>query len=129
MSHGQHGHICMWNGRQWISDFFQNNMWVYSNPWNSNVDLFRWNGVIDNSFRYVPPPVYQSTSGVLNNMGGTNAYSPASSNPLGGSSDIYGSNNGGDNEHTRIYQAFAPSLLLDEMTLNSDELESKQNSQ
>jgi hypothetical protein len=46
---------------------------------------------------------------------------------LTGSSDIYGNNNAGDEEHTRIYQAFAPSLLLDEMTLNSDELESQQN--
>ena len=30
MSHGKHGHICMWNGSQWVSDFKQNNMWVYS---------------------------------------------------------------------------------------------------
>lgn len=128
MSHGKHGHICMWNGRQWISDFFQNNMWVYSNPWNSNVDLFRWNGVMDNSFKYTPPPVYQSTSG-LPGTTSANAYSPASSNPLTGSSDIYGNNNAGDEEHTRIYQAFAPSLLLDEMTLNSDDLESRDNNQ
>ena len=30
MAHGEHGHICMWCGRQWISDFKQNSMWVYS---------------------------------------------------------------------------------------------------
>jgi hypothetical protein len=48
---------------------------------------------------------------------------------LTGSSDIYGNNNAGDEEHTRIYQAFAPSLLLDEMSLNSDDLESRDNNQ
>jgi hypothetical protein len=42
MSHGKHGHICMWNGRQWISDFFQNNMWPYSGD--GNCSIFRYNG-------------------------------------------------------------------------------------
>ena len=30
MEHGQHGHICMFNGKKWVSDFVQNNMWVYT---------------------------------------------------------------------------------------------------
>lgn len=29
MAHGEHGHICMWCGQQWVSDFKQSNMWVY----------------------------------------------------------------------------------------------------
>ena len=29
MDHGTYGHICMFNGNQWVSDFPQNNMWVY----------------------------------------------------------------------------------------------------
>lgn len=29
MEHGKHGHICMYNGKNWVSDFIQNNMWVY----------------------------------------------------------------------------------------------------
>lgn len=29
MSYGKYGHICMYNGKQWVSDFVQNNMWVY----------------------------------------------------------------------------------------------------
>lgn len=29
MDNGKHGHICMYNGKQWVSDFIQNNMWVY----------------------------------------------------------------------------------------------------
>lgn len=30
MSHGKYGHICMWTGKQWVSDFKQRQMWVYS---------------------------------------------------------------------------------------------------
>ena len=41
MSHGKYGHICMWNGRQWISDFKQNNMWPYSG--NGVCRIFRYN--------------------------------------------------------------------------------------
>lgn len=29
MDHGEYGHICMWNGARWVSDFVQKNMWVY----------------------------------------------------------------------------------------------------
>lgn len=29
MDHGEYGHICMWTGHQWVSDFTQNNLWVY----------------------------------------------------------------------------------------------------
>ena len=40
MSHGRYGHICMWNGNQWISDFKQQNMWVY--PGNGVCRIFRY---------------------------------------------------------------------------------------
>lgn len=29
MDHGTYGHICMFNGSNWVSDFMQNNMWPY----------------------------------------------------------------------------------------------------
>lgn len=40
MAHGQHGHICMWTGKQWVSDFVQNNMWPYSGD--GLVNIFRY---------------------------------------------------------------------------------------
>lgn len=42
MSHGKHGHICMWSGKKWLSDFAQNNMWPYSGD--GKVNIFRFNG-------------------------------------------------------------------------------------
>lgn len=48
MNHGQYGHICMWVGDQWISDFKQRNrMWVYQGDGVCN--LFRFGGSIDNT--------------------------------------------------------------------------------
>ena len=47
MNHGEHGHICMWNGSKWISDFPQNNMWVYDGD--GTCTIFRFNGTIDGS--------------------------------------------------------------------------------
>lgn len=46
MDHGKHGHICMWNGKNWISDFIQNNMWVYKGD--GTCYIFRFNGKINN---------------------------------------------------------------------------------
>lgn len=43
MHHGKYGHICMYTGGQWISDFAQNRMWVYSG--NGRVLVFRYNGL------------------------------------------------------------------------------------
>lgn len=40
MSHGQHGHICIFTGKQWLSDFPQNNMWPYSG--NGVCNIFRY---------------------------------------------------------------------------------------
>lgn len=40
MAHEEHGHICMWNGNQWVSDFKQNNMWPYQG--NGKVNIFRY---------------------------------------------------------------------------------------
>jgi len=47
MDHGEHGHICMWSGNQWISDFRQNNMWPYGGE--GTCYIFRYNGEIDGS--------------------------------------------------------------------------------
>jgi len=47
MNHGEHGHICMWSGKQWISDFRQNNMWPYGGE--GTCYIFRYNGQIDGS--------------------------------------------------------------------------------
>lgn len=40
MSHGKYGHICIWNGNNWISDFKQNNMWPYTG--NGICKIFRY---------------------------------------------------------------------------------------
>lgn len=42
MAHGKNGHICMYTGFQWISDFKQNGMWVYSGKGTCNI--FRYGG-------------------------------------------------------------------------------------
>lgn len=42
MAHGQHGHICMWTGKQWVSDFVQNNMWPYKGD--GLCEIFRYGG-------------------------------------------------------------------------------------
>lgn len=42
MNHGEYGHICMWSGKQWISDFRQNNMWVYGGD--GRCYIYRFNG-------------------------------------------------------------------------------------
>lgn len=44
MDHGTYGHICMWTGSQWVSDFIQRNMWVYSG--NGTCEIFRYGGEI-----------------------------------------------------------------------------------
>lgn len=41
MSHGEHGHICMFTGKQWLSDFPQNNMWPYSGDGICNIFRFQ----------------------------------------------------------------------------------------
>ena len=68
MSHGQHGHICMWNGRQWVSDFFQNNMWPYSGD--GTCAIYRWDGVLNNTTAYQFPPTPWQQGGSINSSGG-----------------------------------------------------------
>jgi hypothetical protein len=41
MNYGKHGHICMWDGKNWVSDFRQNNMWVYKGD--GECVIFRYN--------------------------------------------------------------------------------------
>ena len=43
MDHGKYGHICMYTGSRWVSDFVQNNMWVYQG--NGLVHVFRHNNI------------------------------------------------------------------------------------
>jgi len=38
----KHGHIAMWNGSQWVSDFKQNSMIVASGYRNGSYHIFRW---------------------------------------------------------------------------------------
>lgn len=52
MDHGEHGHICMFSGYQWISDFKQNHMWVYGGD--GTCYIFRFNGEIDPTLDAVP---------------------------------------------------------------------------
>lgn len=41
MAHGKHGHICMWTGEQWVSDYMQyKKMWAYSG--NGTCEIFRF---------------------------------------------------------------------------------------
>lgn len=40
MKHGQHGHICMWTGNCWVSDFRQNRMSPYQDE--GICDIFRY---------------------------------------------------------------------------------------
>ena len=47
MEHGEHGHICMWNGSKWVSDFAQNNMWPYKGD--GTCTIFRYGGKVDGS--------------------------------------------------------------------------------
>lgn len=49
MDHGRYGHICMWIKNHWVSDFVQNNMWPYSNPYNGTCYIFRYTGEISNA--------------------------------------------------------------------------------
>ena len=40
MKHGKHGHICMWTGSYWVSDFIQNRMYPYQDE--GTCDIFRY---------------------------------------------------------------------------------------
>lgn len=42
MPHAVHGHICMFTGNIWVSDFKQHNMWVYGGD--GTCAIFRWGG-------------------------------------------------------------------------------------
>lgn len=42
MKHGNYGHICVWCGSQWVSDFKQNRMYPYSDE--GTCEIFRYKG-------------------------------------------------------------------------------------
>ena len=78
MDHGVHGHICMYSGQRWISDFVQNNMWVYGGD--GMCYIFRYNGEIDptldaylsfndTGLRYIVPLEQQQDHICLENLG------------------------------------------------------------
>lgn len=50
MDHGQYGHICIWNGRAWVSDFIQRNMWPYKGQ--GTCYIFRFTGKISKGFNF-----------------------------------------------------------------------------
>ena len=94
MSHGKHGHICMWNGSRWVSDFMQNNMWVYSGD--GQCSIFRFTGEITASpippapaNTGIPPaPWQQGGSGDIASNG-QSIFSAPAGNTLTGQDDIY----------------------------------------
>lgn len=106
----------MWNGSRWVSDFFQNNMWVYSG--NGTCHLYRYDGEINNS---VVPPYTPPWQGGPDNSyaGGQNVYSAPSNNQINGESASAASIPGQENDktRTRIYKATNPTLTLDEMSM------------
>jgi hypothetical protein len=63
MDHGEHGHICMWNGSKWISDFAQNNMWPYRGD--GTCTIFRFGGHVDGNLE-------PYTGEILSNPNATN---------------------------------------------------------
>lgn len=78
MDHGEHGHICMWSGTQWISDFKQNHMWPYGGD--GICYIFRYNGQIDGTLgsfigtmstglRYTVPLESQEDHKLMKNFG------------------------------------------------------------
>ena len=112
MDHGKHGHICMWDGSRWISDFFQNNMWVYSGE--GQCYLYRFNGQIDTSKdwnNWTQPP-YQPKNNLFSQDSGQNVYS----GPIENASSItIDGDIAQDDEHTRIYAASAPTIIVDDL--------------
>lgn len=71
MDHGEHGHICMWNGSKWISDFPQNNMWPYRGD--GTCTIFRFGGHVDGNLE--PYTGELSTSVNATNVGGVDLSS------------------------------------------------------
>lgn len=78
MDHGEHGHICMWSGNQWISDFKQNHMWPYGGD--GTCYIFRYDGQIDGTLegfispgqtglRYIVPLELQEDHKLIQNFG------------------------------------------------------------
>ena len=78
MDHGVHGHICMYTGQRWVSDFVQNNMWVYGGD--GTCYIFRYNGEIDptldpyisfsdTGLRYIVPLEQQQDHICIENIG------------------------------------------------------------
>lgn len=56
------GHICMWSGKNWISDFVQNNMSVYLSRGEVTAYIFRYTGEISNSGDLISPTFINSAS-------------------------------------------------------------------
>lgn len=132
MAHGQHGHICMYNGSQWISDFRQRNPWVYSSE--GTVNFFRFTGETTTDPEMMAaiaqgmttnnnaaqgnttPSGEVFTSAVSGNIFATsdaNAYSLAAFEDS--SQARY------ETTHTRIYSSNNSTIVLDELSLPIDD--------
>ena len=100
---------------RWISDFFQNNMWVYSGD--GQCYLYRWNGQTDNTNdwnQYTPPAYVPQNDLPVNTASGENVYS----GPIDNASSIATQNIGngeGDDKRTRIYAATKPTIVVDDL--------------
>lgn len=115
MDHGVHGHICMWNGSRWISDFYQNNMWVYSGD--GMCYLYRFTGEINNSGPiWQDPPQFQPTSG-LPTGDQASVYNAPQNNTLGTTDTASESLIKDDQTRTRIYKASNSTIVLDEFSM------------
>lgn len=128
MAHGQHGHICMYSGSQWISDFKQRNAWVYRAE--GTVQFFRFTGQVTTDpkeLANIQNGLYESTKNDNSNINtefsqensglggnifanpGTNKYSSVTLND----SPITAENT----QHTRIYSNNAATIVLDELSI------------
>lgn len=133
MAHGQHGHICMYSGTQWISDFKQKNAWVYSSE--GTVSFFRFTGksVTDvNELRTIQQSIYQSGTTVAtqdeegntvftNYSQGGNIFASPESNEYSLATLNNSSISNTDTNHTRIYSSNNATITLDELSMVVDD--------
>ena len=132
MAHGQHGHICMYSGKQWISDFRQNNPWVYSDE--GTVNFFRFTGETTTdpemmaaiaqgmtTGRTASGTVPQNTGQVFTSAVQGNIFASADANAFSLATIEDSSNARYEATHTRIYSTNNSTIVLDELSLPIDD--------
>lgn len=125
------GHICIFNGSRWVSDFYQQHMNVYSGR-TLTAYIFRWTGKIDYNAIVVEPPApapsYIGNGSMGSNYGsGSNNYSSYSSNvgaavfsdsaSNGMSITTYVNTQNEEVKHTRIYSTLDRSITVSELSM------------